>query len=405
LGRFPSFISKIPRILSVPLSYIYFSFFDRFFRVFPAKYIKNGVQPKIEDMQYLFTVAMESSLQKRLLQTLQNLERKDIPKFHVVFLPDFFVDHFVSLTTVQETFRTIQTIATQGGGNLPGTPQQILQGGNAANTALAFARLGMTSHLICRTSPFGLHLLQFFLGRNGVDLSGVKTDGALALTTALEFQENHANVMLGDPGSVATFSYESLNDHDKGLIAHANLVGVTNWNLNRFGTTLAEHVFEYAKHHNVKTFFDSGDPSPRIHDIPEVVQHVLTNPHLDIFGLNENELHQYSNTTCTTQEEMIRAAEQLKKKISARIDLHTSLFSCSIHHTTTMIPTIPQQRVIRSTGAGDAWNAANLFADLLDFADDERLLFANIFAGIYISSNEPIHPTIDMVIDSIKKTL
>jgi hypothetical protein len=33
------------------------------------------------------------------------------------------------------------------------------------------------------------------------------------------------------------------------------------------------------------------------------------------------------------------------------------------------------------------------------------LLFANIFAGMYISSQEPIHPTIDMIIDSIKKTL
>ena len=350
-------------------------------------------------------VAMESSLQKRLLQTLQNLERKDLPGFHVVMLPDFFVDHFISLKTVQETCITVQRIAAQGGGNLPGIPQQIHQGGNAANTALALARLGMNSHLICRTSPFGHHLLQFFLGRNGVDLSGVKTDGALATTTALEFQEHHANVMLGDPGSVATFTYESLNDHDFELIAHANLVGVTNWNLNRYGTSLAQQVFEYAKQHGVKTFFDSGDPSPRLHDIPEVIHNVLTNPNLDIFGLNENELHYYSNNSFTTQEEMIQAAEQIKKKIPARIDFHTSLFSCSIQHSTTIIPTLPQPQVIRSTGAGDAWNAANLFADLLGFNDDERLLFANIFAGIYISSQEPIHPTIDMVIDFIKKTV
>jgi sugar/nucleoside kinase (ribokinase family) len=367
--------------------------------------IKKSIQAKIEDTRYPLTVVMENSLQKRLLHTLLNLERKDLPRFHIVMLPDFFVDHFVSLKTVEAMCKTIQTIAAQGGGNLPEIPQQIHQGGNAANTALAFARLGMTSHLICRTSPFGLHLLQFFLERNGVDLSGVKTDGSLAITTALEFQEHHENVMIGDPGSVATFSFESLNDHDRELITHASLVGITNWNLNRNGTKLACQVFEYAKQNHVKTFFDSGDPSPRVHDIPEVINKVLTNPQLDIFGLNENELRYYSNIPMTTQEEMIHAAEFLKKRIPARIDFHTSLFSCSIKNKTIIVPTVTQARIIRFTGAGDAWNAANLFADLLRFADDERLLFANIFAGYYISSLEPIHPNIDMVIDSIKKTL
>jgi sugar/nucleoside kinase (ribokinase family) len=356
-------------------------------------------------MRYLVVVIMEASLQKRLLHTLVNLERKDLPTYHIVMLPDFFVDHFVFLQSVEATCKTVQTIAAQGGGNLPGIPQQIYQGGNATNTTLALARLGMTPHLICRTNPLGLHLLQFFLGRNGVDLSGVKTDGTLAVTTALEFQEHHANIMIGDPGSVATFSFESLNDHDQELIAHANLVGVTNWNLNRNGTMLAYQVFEFAKKNHVKTFFDSGDPSPRIHDIPELVNKVLTNPQLDIFGLNENELRYYSNSHTTRQQEMMHAAELLKKRIPARIDFHTSLFSCTVRNTTTMVPTITQERVIRSTGAGDAWNAANLFADLLGFTDDERLLFANIFAGHYIASPEPIHPTIDMVIDSIKKTL
>jgi sugar/nucleoside kinase (ribokinase family) len=354
---------------------------------------------------YLIVVIMEDSLQKRLLHTLANIERKDLPTYHIVMLPDFFVDHFVFLKAVEETCKNVQTIATQGGGNLPGIRQQIYQGGNAANTALALARLGMTPHLICRTSPFGLHLLQFFLGRNGVDLSGVKTDGALAVTTALELQDDHANVMIGDAGSVATFSFESLNDHDQELIAHANLVGVTNWNLNQYGTMLASQVFELARKKQVKTFFDSGDPSPRVYDIPDLLRKVLTNPHLDIFGLNENELRYYSKRPAKTQQEMIDATELLKKKIPARIDFHTSLFSCTIRDTTTVVPTIPQSQVIRSTGAGDAWNAANLFADLLGFTDDERLLFANIFAGYYISSPEPLHPTIDVVIDSIKKTL
>ncbi len=348
---------------------------------------------------------MESSLQKRLLQTLQSLDRKEISTFHVVMLPDFFVDHFVSLDTVEKTCNAVKTVAAQGGGNLPGIAQRITQGGNAANTALALARLGISAHLICRTDPLGMHLLQYFLGNSGVDLSGVKTDGNLAITTALEFEEHHANIMIGDPGSVATFSFELLNDHDRELIASADLVGVTNWNLNRSGTDLACKVFEIAKKHGVRTFFDSGDPSPRLHDIPELINKVLTNPQLDIFGLNENELRYYSNSSNKTQEEMITAALLLKKKIPARIDLHTTLFSCSIRNTFIVVPTIPLSTVYRSTGAGDAWNAANVFADLLGFADDERLLFANMFAGHYISSTDVVHSTIDMLINSIKRTL
>jgi len=348
---------------------------------------------------------MESSLQKRLLQTLQGLERTELPTFHVVMLPDFFVDHFVSLDTVEKTCNAVKTVAAQGGGNLPGIAQRITQGGNAANTALALARLGISAHLICRTDPLGMHLLQYFLGNSGVDLSGVKTDGNLAITTALEFQEHHANIMIGDPGSVATFTFELLNDHDRELITSADLVGVTNWNLNRSGTDLACKVFEIAKKHGVRTFFDSGDPSPRLHDIPELINKVLTNPQLDIFGLNENELRYYSNSSNKTQEEMITAALLLKKKIPARIDLHTSLFSGSIRNTFIVVPTMSLSTVYRSTGAGDAWNAANVFADLLGFADDERLFFANMFAGHYISSTDVVHSTIDMLINSIKRTL
>jgi sugar/nucleoside kinase (ribokinase family) len=348
---------------------------------------------------------MESSLKKRVLQRLQELDKKKLPLFHIVMLPDFFVDHFVSLDTIDSTCKGIKFIVEQGGGNIPGVSQRIQQGGNAANTALGIARLGMSSHLICRTNTFGLHLLQYFLGKHHVDLSGVKADGALAITTALEFQKHSANVMIGDAGSVATFHPDILSDHDYELITSASLVGVTNWNLNRFGTALACKVFDIAHQHKVKTFFDSSDPSPRITDLPDLMEKVLMNPKLDIFGLNENELHYYTDSIHRTQAELIAGAESLKRKISARIDLHTAFFSCSIGKRSIVVPTLTIPTLYRITGAGDAWNAANIFADVLEFPDDERLLFANIFAGQYISSPDSVPPTIDMIIDFIKKAL
>jgi len=348
---------------------------------------------------------MEYSLQKRLLQSLQSIDRTELPKYHIVMLPDFFVDHFVFFETIEKICHDVQTIAAQGGGNIPGITQRIQQGGNAANTVLGLARLGMSTHLICQTDPFGMHLLEYFLGKNGVDLSGVSIDGNLAITTALELQNPSANIMIGNPGSVATFPFDQLHNHDHELIASANLVGVTNWTLNRFGTDLAYKIFEMAKKHHVRTFFDSGDPSPRIHDIPQLIEKVLMNPQLDMFGLNENELRYYSNSTCKTQTEMISALESLKKKIPARIDFHTSQFSSSVQDIIIVIPTISLSTMYRSTGAGDVWNAANIFSDLLGFADDERLLFANIVAGRYISSPQILPPTIDMVINFIKNNL
>jgi len=350
-------------------------------------------------------VSMDSSLQKRLLHTLQSLDRKEVSLLHVVMLPDFFVDHFVSFDTVEKTCNAVKTVAAQGGGNLTGIPQRITQGGNAANTALALAHLGMSTHLICRTNPFGMLLLRYFLGNSGVNLSGVKVDGDLAITTALEFEQHHANVMIGDPGSVAHFSFDLLDDSDRELISSSDLVGVTNWNLNHSGTDLACKIFELAKKHKVRTFFDSGDPSPRVLEIPDLINKVLSNPQLDVFGLNENELRYYSTSSNRTQEEMISAAVLLKKRIPARIDLHTSLFSGSIRNNFVVVPTMSLSTVYRSTGAGDAWNAANLFADLLGFADDERLLFANLYAGSYISSPAAIHLTIDMFINFIKNNI
>jgi len=236
---------------------------------------------------------LESNLQINLLDKLRTIKYEQVADFHVVLLPDFFVDHFLSLNQIEEDFDKIKKIYHQGGGNIPTVSQKIIQGGNSANTALALARLGLKSHLICKTDEFGLHLLEYFLGKNGVDLSRVKTDGSLAITTALEFDENHTNVMIGDTGSVSDFSFEDLDEKDLEMISNSDLVCVTTWNLNNKGTMLAKKVFEFAKKSGTKTFFDTGDPSPKMHEISDLIDNVLSDENLDIFGLNENELLHY----------------------------------------------------------------------------------------------------------------
>ena len=104
-------------------------------------------------------------LKTKLLERLKQIDIKNTQEYHVALLPDFFVDHFVTLKKFDDTCSAMREIVQQGGGNLPEIAQIIHQGGNAANTALALARLGTSAHLICRTNEFGLHLLKYFLGK------------------------------------------------------------------------------------------------------------------------------------------------------------------------------------------------------------------------------------------------
>ena len=346
---------------------------------------------------------MDKSLKKRLLDKLNDIDPQKLSDTHIVLLPDFFVDHFLYFDDFEGSADKLKKIYLQGGGNIPGVKQRIHQGGNAANTALALARLGVRSHLICRTDRFGAHLLKYFLGKEGVDLSGVKSDGKLAITTAMEFGKGHSNVMLGDTGSVSDFSFNYLDDDDLERISNSDMVCVLNWNLNDYGTKFAYDVFRFAKKHNVKTFFDSGDPSPRKKDIPDLLDTVLTKEHLDIFGLNENELQYYAGANIKTEEEIVNAAMSLKKKIPARLDIHTANFSCTVDKECNIVLSIPVPKIYRMTGAGDAWNAGNLFAGLLGFQSDERLLFSNCFAAHYISSPEPVHATLFKAISFLSK--
>jgi len=348
-------------------------------------------------------IRMDDTVKTRLLEKLNQIDVKRLSDFHVVLLPDFFVDHFLTMDKFEREFTRIQDIYMQGGGNVPGILQRIHQGGNAANTALALARLGIKSHLICRTDDLGLHLLQFFLGKSGVDLSGVKTDGKLAITTAMEFGKQHVNVMIGDTGSVSDFTFEILDENDLQTVSNSDIVCVVNWGHNKKGTGLAKDVFRFAKKHNVKTFFDTGDPSHRKNEIPELTKNVLTDKSLDILGIHENELLHYGDLTKTkNNEDIINAAVSLKKKIHARVDLHTANFACTVNKNCTVIPSIQLSKIYRVTGAGDTWNAGNLFAELLNFDDDERLLFANLVAGCYIASSDPVHPSLEKIISFIR---
>ncbi|HUR69683.1 MAG TPA: carbohydrate kinase family protein [Candidatus Thermoplasmatota archaeon] len=325
----------------------------------------------------------------------QRLRALDASALHVVTLPDFFLDHFVPLPAWQDVLPRWQGVHGRGGGNVPTPAQHFQPGGNAANTALALARLGVQAHLVTRTSPFGKAYLQQTLGTMGVDMRYVRPDGELSVTTALEFHEARpANVMLSDPGSVAHFGPDSLEQNDWTLIEAADLVLLANWSQNRRGTELVREVARVARRANTTTMLDTGDPSARMGDIEGLLAEVVPLADLDVYALNENELRLLAGRALAVGEEEVAAARALaSRRPAGTLDLHTARFAASFGPDGEAV--VPTFRVepLRVTGAGDSWNAGSILGHLAGLGPADRLLLANAVAGLYISGKEGVPPT------------
>ncbi len=345
---------------------------------------------------------------------LRSLKRAKPWKFKVVVMPDFFLDRFAAYPGEVDQFsEAVAEVAARLGGNIHGIKQTELRGGNAANTAAALAALGAEVYPIITTSPFGYYVLRFFLEPFGVDLSHVKTDGELALTTAFELTHHaeRVNVMLGDLGSLPSFGPRSLTEEDFQVIREADYVCAFNWAATRrWGTELAEKVFRIVKANGKgKTYLDTGDPTPNMENVPKLVRKVFIKKLVDIIGVNENEAHAYAGHFSVTSEDVRLEPEHpelakenarvLAKHLSARVDLHTSLFAGSFNEKNeTVVPSF-KVSVLRSTGAGDAWNAGNIFGDALGLPDSCRLTLANAVAAYYVSNPTAEHPSLSKVIE------
>jgi sugar/nucleoside kinase (ribokinase family) len=339
---------------------------------------------------------------------LRCLQRAKPRRFNVVVMPDFFIDRFVTFSGEVEQFsKKIGEVAEHFGGNIHGVKQVELRGGNAANTAVALAALGAKVFPIIKTGRLGLHLLKFDLKTLGVDLSHVKVEGETALTTALEltYKGEKVNIMMGDLGSLPSFGPKDLSERDFKLLREADCVCVFNWASLKQGTELAETVFSYVKEKSkARVYYDTGDPSPNKQNIPKLMKQVLLEKNIDVLSVNENEAFIYASQLNPKMKRVRKKLEHhemakkcariLAKHVSARVDLHTSAFAGSFTKDNEVIVPTFDVDVLRSTGAGDAWNSGNIFGDALRFPDSCRLTLANAVAAYYVSNPTAEHPTL-----------
>jgi len=315
------------------------------------------------------------------------------PDFKVVVMPDFFLDYILtSPGNLDEMTASFVDVAKRGGGNLRGWKHTVGRGGNASNVVAQLAKFGCKVVPIIETDELGRTVLQHFL--KDVDLSHVKTTGAMSRTLSFETEHSgrRVNIMVSDPGSLAQFGPENLTHEDKQLIKDAEFVCVLNWNQNNKGTELAETVFSIVKNEGKGvTFFDPGDPSVRAGEIEGLKERVLTPGLVDVLSVNENELVHLARDVAEDTSELEGAegeplfeAASVFSMMMPRVDLHTREYSASFVDGQRLRVQCAKIRPVKVTGAGDVWNAADIYAQGVGLDHKQRLIFANAAGAAYL---------------------
>ena len=342
----------------------------------------------------------------RLISVLKNPPVVNYP----VVLPDFFVDHFVVYDTLNALVDGLKRLAEQGGGNLLNNEQFIRRGGNAVNTASALLTLGLDPKLIVTTDEYGASLLKALVDPK-LDLSHVHTDGRLSSTISIEteYSGRKVNLMVSDSGSASEFAFSDLTQTDVEVIKSSGIVALVNLNHNRKGAELAHDLFRMIKDSSkAVTFMDMGDPSGNPDIVPQLVKRVIRNGLVDIVGLNENEVGWIAQSLTGDQDRWkniaakpeiwLEGAQLIANETGVRVDFHTPHYTATIEgDVTTTIPAFTVESHV-VCGAGDAWNAGDIYGSLLELAPIDRLVLANATASLYVSSTSATHPQLPDIV-------
>lgn len=217
-------------------------------------------------------------------------------------------------------------------------------------------------------------------------------------------------MMVSNPGSHASFGPEKLTREDKDLIREADYVVVLNWGQNLKGTDLAEEVFKTAREGKAVTFFDPSDPTTRAKEIRDLNQRVLTSGLVDVLSVNENELMQLAagvKDEAAQGDNPLFEAASVFSMLAVRVDVHTPDFSATFIDGQRERVRCLKFQPAKVTGAGDVWNAADIFAQGIGLDHSERLLFANATSAAYLKRSDLEPPGLEEILqvaEELEKT-
>jgi len=356
------------------------------------------------------SISVHGNMSKLALALNERLVKK--PSFKVVAMPDFFLDYVLAFPgKLDQMAQAMADVAARGGGNLLGWKHLVGRGGNASNFSAHLSKLSVHVVPVIETDEFGRTALTQFL--KDVDLSHVTSSGSLSRTLAFEAEHSgrRVNIMASDPGSLSSFGPEKLAEKDRELIREADFVCVFNWNQNMKGTELAEEVFQIAKNEGKGlTFFDPGDPTSRAGEIPMLNERVLSKGLVDVLSVNENELTQLASAVGEAgggfeggEENPLFQAASVFSMLGSRVDLHTPSFSATFIDGQRERVLCASTTPVKVTGAGDAWNAGDIFAQGIGLGHKERLIFANATAAAYMRRPDLDPCSLTEILDQVEE--
>jgi ribokinase len=323
-------------------------------------------------------------------------------------MPDYFVDRFVRFESLDHLVSLMKKKSFEGGGgSVRGIKQSEIKGGNAVNIAYALGIFGANVSLTALANSLPEQMLvSTFSKFPNVTLDIIR--GKAGYTIAFEFREHkrHVNVMVSDVGDLLNFDGSSISSDSLDSIKNSKIVTIVNWAANSKGNQLCERIFGMAKKTGAKTFFDPADVSGQRELLPELKSKVFDNGLIDFVSLNENEarimskvLFGHALPTSYSEPELIQTAKILSKGTNSIIDLHTQSVTISAEGADAIARKCHKVEQKTVTGAGDVWAAANLASYLSDIQDEDRLRFANAAAGLYVSRESAMTPSLREVYD------
>ncbi len=337
----------------------------------------------------------------------------------ITVLPDFFIDRIIRISNMQSLTDAIDKKIKVGGGSIRGLDSVDIKGGNAVNVAYCLARLGAKVDLITVADEVGCSVLNSVFKKFGPQINLHIKNGKHGLTTIFEFTNpsfSVSNVMLSDVGENSNFGPELIESTDVGLLStlsSSSCVVLTNWASNLRGTDLMKYVFENSK--NSLHFLDPADISERRLEFVEDLKRY--SKLIDFLSVNENEYLQiicalsktgdmpYYNSDSlnpATPLSLGKSALFLSNFFKIDICVHTIMGSVwSNGKNAVFAKSITPSRINIVSGAGDSWDSAFLFGHLLNFTNEEKLCFANLFACLYLENfyNDP--PSLQDIVNYI----
>jgi len=265
---------------------------------------------------------------------------------------------------------------------------EVKVGGNAANLALALARLGAKVDLISETDPNGLRLLREAAHGTALGTRRVRVGNRASMTLGLECPD--ANLMLSHAGPLADFGPERLGATDWRLMKQADGVAFVNWAQNERGTDLLRRVASLHGPRGPFLYVDIGDPRNRLPAARRLLKETRIWKRVGALGLNENELGAF---TGDPNDIGPADARELARRLGTRLDLHTRRWAATVTLDSVVRVGAEASRPRRLTGAGDVWNAGNMAGHVLGWPAQDRLRFAHRVATKYVTSPDGVPPT------------